>query len=378
MKTHALSIAALATLGSLAAGAFAAETTVYGVVDTGLSYTHGSDTHASTLEMTSGNYAGSRFGLKGREDMAGGLTLGFILEAGFASDTGASAAAGKLFNRESQVYLKSAWGTFGLGRVGAFSSGSSSLSWYWDLEPFETGYTDAGVQATQVNVWRLNSNTLYYVSPVAAGAKLGLQYSLTGTNDAEAAHFSDNDGFFNAALRWDGTTARALAAFEWERAGTPASEGEKRRDNAWNAKLALAWQPAGGPATLYAGASRYKNYERFSDSTWADDGKLGFNARKDGRRLEGWSAFLGGKYTVGRADLLAMAQYLDGKNRNPAAGTADPDYERLVVSLGCHWHLSGRTMIYAIGAWAEGSGTFDAFEAESNRFTAHLGLTHFF
>lgn len=47
------------------------------------------------------------------------------------------------------------------------------------MEPFETGYIDAGIQASQVNVWRLNSNALYYVSPVVAGFKAGLQYSFT-------------------------------------------------------------------------------------------------------------------------------------------------------------------------------------------------------
>lgn len=234
---------AVAFAAFLAAGtcASAADVKVYGAIDTGLTYKHVAESGGDRLEMTSGNYAGPRFGLKGSEDLGDGLSVGFILENGFSSDSGALGKDGSIFNRESQIYLKTRFGTFGAGRVGAFSSGSSSLSWYWDLDPFETGYIDAGIQASQVNVWRLNSNALYYVSPVVAGFKAGLQYSFTGEADKEADKFSDNSSFLNAALRWDGANARALLGFEAERFGAAAAN-EVRRDDAFNVKLAGAWQ----------------------------------------------------------------------------------------------------------------------------------------
>lgn len=369
--------AALAALLAAGTCATAADVKVYGAIDTGLTYKHVAESGGDSLEMTSGNYAGPRFGLKGSEDLGDGLSVGFILENGFSSDSGALGKNGSIFNRESQIYLKTRFGTFGAGRVGAFSSGSSSLSWYWDMEPFETGYIDAGIQASQVNVWRLNSNTLYYVSPVVAGFKAGLQYSFTGEADKEAAEFSDNSNFLNAALRWDGANARALLGFEAERFGAAAAN-EVRRDDAFNVKLAGAWQPAGGPATIYAGASWFKNYGKFSDSTWDDDGAIEFNAAESGKRLEGASLFLGAKYVIGRADLLAMVQYLDGENKAPVAGQ-DPDFKRVIGSVGCHYHLSGRTMLYAIGSYADGSGTFDDLGTPmTNRAMAHLGMTHFF
>ena len=184
MKKHTL--AAAAVLAALSTGALAADLELYGVVDTGLTYTHGNDLAIDRLEMSTGNYAGPRFGLRGAEDLGNGVRLNFILENGFQSDTGNYAKKDSIFNRESQLNLSGDWGTIGFGRVGAFSSGSSSLGWYWDLEPFETGYIDAGAQATQVNTWRLNSNTIYYVSPVFAGIKLAVQYSLTGASDKEA------------------------------------------------------------------------------------------------------------------------------------------------------------------------------------------------
>lgn len=367
-------VAALSGVGSVQA----ANVEMYGVMDTGLTFTHVKDGNQNKLEMNSGNYAGPRVGLRGKEDLGNGLAVGFILESGFTSDNGQLGQNGGIFGREAQIYVRGDWGTFGMGRVGAFSSGSSSLGWYWDMEPFETGYTDAGVQATQVNVWRLNSNTVYYVSPVFGGAKLGLQYSFTGTTDEERPEFSDNDGFFNAALRWDGKNARALAAIEWERAGLREKGFDDRRDDAYNFKLTGACQPGGGPATFYFGVSHYRNFSRFSDSTWDDDGKILFGTGD--KRLEGWSGFAGAKYTIGAADLLAMIQYLDGENKNPQEGSLqDSDFSRTVASIGCHYHVSKRTMLYGIGSYAKGSGLFkDLEEAATDRVMLHAGLTHFF
>lgn len=91
-KLTALAALAAASLSS----AFAADITTYGVINTGLSYTR-ADTSVSettdTFEMDTGNYLGSRFGLKGSEEINDRLTVGFVLENGFSSDTARSATA---------------------------------------------------------------------------------------------------------------------------------------------------------------------------------------------------------------------------------------------------------------------------------------------
>ena len=133
-------LVAAATLATLSAGAMAAQVQVYGVMDMGFTYSHiRHHENADKFEMSNNMYAGSRFGFKGTEDLGDGTKVGFILENGFVPDTGALGADSNIFNRESQLYLQGSWGQLGFGRVGAFSSGSSSLGWYWDLEPFETG-----------------------------------------------------------------------------------------------------------------------------------------------------------------------------------------------------------------------------------------------
>lgn len=374
-KTSVLCTAVALSLAAVTASA--SDIRLYGAVDTGFTYTHGYNSDVNTLEMSTGNYAGSRWGVKGSEDLGNGAKVNFILESGFKSDTGELGKAGSLFNRESQINISSAYGTIGFGRVGAFSSGSSSLSWYWDLEPFETGYMDAGIQASQVNAWRLNSNTIYYVSPQFAGFKLGAQYSLTGTNDKEAEKYSQNNTFGNIALRYDGISLRGIAALEWERFGQPAAGAVERQDDAFNLKVAGAYNPNQGPWTFYGGFSWYKNYSEFSDSAYVSDitSKAYFGGER--QRLQAWSAFVGTKYVIGQADLLASIQYLDGKNKNPVTDSEfDNDYSRLVGAVGLHYHFSNRTMLYAIASHADGHGALD--KAANNRFMAHLGLTHFF
>lgn len=395
------SLIAAASLAALSSGAYAADISLYGVMDLGFTYTHTSHQNkGDTFEMSNNMYAGSRFGIKGTENLGDNLKVGFILENGFAPDTGALAVSGSIFNRESQLYLQGDWGQLGFGRVGAFSSGSSSLSWYWDMEPFETGYTDAGIQASQINVWRLNSNTIYYISPTFAGFKIGAQYSLTGNTDATAqedARWSENNHFANLALRWDGATTRALLGVEWDQYGDPVKTNDGKdmdRDDAWNVKLVGAWNPNGSAFTLYGGASWYKNQARFSDSTWDadpwfayvdDDGKTHegtFN--NSGKALEGYSLYLGARYTVGNANWLAMVQYLDGENKGALTQTEESDYKRIVASVGCHYWFSKRTMLYTIASFADGDGMMDEMKnsdgnkTTTDRFLAHVGLTHFF
>lgn len=88
------SLAALAVLGAAAGYASAADVTLFGVVDTGLIYTHqtfadDSKADVNNFAMDSGVSSASRFGLKGTEELGNGLKVGFKLENGFQSDSGA-------------------------------------------------------------------------------------------------------------------------------------------------------------------------------------------------------------------------------------------------------------------------------------------------
>lgn len=116
MNFKVLPIAAAVMLST---SAFAqSSVTLYGVLDVGVQYRTGLPTAGgkSSLDMTSGGMAGSRWGLRGTEDLGGGLKGVFVLESGFNLDTGTSAQNNRLFGRKAYVGLAGNWGQLTLGR----------------------------------------------------------------------------------------------------------------------------------------------------------------------------------------------------------------------------------------------------------------------
>lgn len=146
-------LAAVAVLGAFAGSALAADVQLYGIVDTGLRYTHfDADSAAAGYDATdsfgmqSGNQSGSRFGFKGTEDLGNGLTVGFILENQFNSDDGSLADEDHFFRRESSLFLQGGFGKVAMGRMGSINGGTSSWAKYGVLSAFGTSW-DYSAQA---------------------------------------------------------------------------------------------------------------------------------------------------------------------------------------------------------------------------------------
>lgn len=99
--------------------AFAQSTvTLYGVFDTGVEYVNRIGAANSSVVRMPGitGTVPSRWGLRGIEDMGGGLKSLFVLESGFAPDSGTSAQGGRLFGRQALVGLSGPWGQVAFGR----------------------------------------------------------------------------------------------------------------------------------------------------------------------------------------------------------------------------------------------------------------------
>ena len=92
-------ISAIAVAGVFCGASAQAQTsvTLYGVVDAGIDFANHQVGGGSVVRQSSGNVAGSRWGLRGNEDLGGGLKAVFVLESGFDTDTGKSAQGGRLF-----------------------------------------------------------------------------------------------------------------------------------------------------------------------------------------------------------------------------------------------------------------------------------------
>lgn len=127
------SLLVMAVLGAFGASAMAADVTVYGIVDLGLKFSRVDTDVAGTdaenkLEMASGGQSGSRFGIKGSEDLGNGMTVGFSLENGFSADDGSLGNSGRLFGREALVYLNGSFGEVAFGRMGQLSRAATAAT----------------------------------------------------------------------------------------------------------------------------------------------------------------------------------------------------------------------------------------------------------
>src|ERR1700688_50443 len=90
--------------------------TLYGVIDEGFDYTNNVN-GKKDYELQSGYAQGSRWGLKGAEDLGGGVKALFQLENGFDVNSGNLNQGGRMFGRQAYVGLSSAkLGTVTLGR----------------------------------------------------------------------------------------------------------------------------------------------------------------------------------------------------------------------------------------------------------------------
>src|SRR5579862_2654669 len=162
----------------VAATAFAAATpafaqssvTLYGIVDDSIVYQSSQTSLGSTsggrsnVKMASGIWAGSRFGLKGAEDLGGGTKAIFQLESGFNINSGAQQFTNAMFGRQAWVGVTNAgYGTLTLGR--------QYTSYYTLLSPYSptnwlTGYFGAhpGDLDGLDTIYRAN-NSVVYTSP---------------------------------------------------------------------------------------------------------------------------------------------------------------------------------------------------------------------
>ncbi|ROZ64851.1 porin [Ramlibacter sp. WS9] len=120
---------ALAGIAALAAGAACAQSsvTLYGRVDAALA--RGTGSVSSMTQLKSSGYNASAIGFRGVEDLGGGMSASFVLEAGLNNDdgsgqgtstnnqpSGGSGGGGLTFNRQSTVSLAGSWGELRFGR----------------------------------------------------------------------------------------------------------------------------------------------------------------------------------------------------------------------------------------------------------------------
>jgi predicted porin len=256
MKKTLIALAVLATAGVASAQS---SVTLFGIVDATLAYGHGSVSNKT--QLTNSGYNSSRLGFRGTEDLGGGMSASFWLEAGLVNDDGQGAATnsnnqatgvgaavagrqGLTFNRRSTVSLAGGWGELRLGR--------DYTPQFWNLTVFDPFGTN-GVGTNQI----LNSiitgvtavrasNSIGYFLPGNLGGFYGQAQYYLGENNSGPATDKDGNGAglrvgyangpFNVALalsrtkyaagdvqqnniagEWNFGVARLQAQYEWDK-----------------------------------------------------------------------------------------------------------------------------------------------------------------
>jgi predicted porin len=174
-KKKLIAVAGLAVLASAAQ----AQVTLYGNVDLSVARTELKDVNADAVTaVESGIHTGSFFGLKGQEDLGGGLKAFFVLESDVAVDTGS--VDGNFWGRTSELGLAGGFGTVKLGN-------SRSLGFLANAayNPFPvTGLLNT---SQGVNGYGNLRNSVTYMSPDLSGFTVAAQYGASEEKGVSSA-----------------------------------------------------------------------------------------------------------------------------------------------------------------------------------------------
>lgn len=398
-------LVAVSVLGAFAGSALAADVQLYGILDTGVGYSHiDMDTSGvddvDSFEMKSGVGSGSRWGLKGTEDLGNGLTVGFILENGFDSDDGSEDSTGVMFNRESSLFLEGSFGKLAFGRMGALNSGQSSWSKVGMINAFGTSYGEFTAQAS--NVFSLAGqwdNMIAYETPDFAGFKLFTQYGM-GSNDNE--NESSSNRFYSLGVTYNnGPFAGyfAVDSINYKTAKFSKGEWPNNGDDIDDSlTVTLGGSYDFDVVKIYLGA-QYFDEVRLSSLGGpicrANDvralGISGFDLSiNDIAKLKGYGISLSGDaplaggrvmFGLGYVDADA-ADSLDKALSQNIAGFRDFEIQRYVVSAGYSYPFSKRTDVYGVASYMQEnedtsreSGTL---EQDPSAYSFYVGLRHRF
>ena len=342
-------LAAVAVLGAFAGSALAADVQLYGIVDTGVQYLSGDTDLAghdsiNKFSMESGMQSGSRFGFKGTEDLGNGLTVGFVLENQFSSDTGALNSSGLLFHREASLFLEGGFGKLAVGRMGSINGGVSSWAKYGVISAFGTSWGDysaqAGTWAMGAGMW---DNMIAYETPNFAGFKVFAQYGMGNavTDNDSVENESSSDRYYAIGASYANGPLNLYLAVDSINYATYGTKADPNADDSLTVTLGGNYDFE--VMKLFAGAQYFDEIQLSKMK-----GAVNFDAADQGlaAKMKGWSVGVSGSIPVAGGNVLVGAAYLDAE----AADSVDNGDEmtRWIVSAGYDYPLSKRTNVYGV------------------------------
>lgn len=377
------SLIAMSVLGAfVASSATAANVEIYGLINPALMFTssNGDYDGAETknqFSMEEGKEFGSRWGLRGMEEISPDFKVGFVLESGFRSDTGALGAArdtGRIFDRESHIDLHTKFGKFQFGRMPLFGSVLGADGLFRAIDPLFANYTFAfGSGSVTASDWTRVDNAISYVTPTFAGLTGYAMYSfrndsnktrtvsgVTSPTNAEESK-AEADRYASLALRYQNGGLEAVLVTDMTMYGSVDTPDHETADvdNGFTATLGGNYEFSNG-FKLIAFAQYFKDQWLNTNARAGVtlDGVSHIAGSAGYGFVDGYGVSLGANYPLGGGTIKGQIAYRDMDNTN------DVDFNRWFVALGYDYPLSKRTSFFAMTG-------FTQEKVENNRATAN-------
>ncbi|WP_157268965.1 porin [Azohydromonas aeria] len=323
MSKPVLAAAALAACAGTASAQ--AGVSVFGLVDAYVESARISG-QPTVNRVSSGGSAASRWGLRGSEDLGGGLAASFVIENGFAPDTGTALQGGRLFGRQAWVGLASATaGEIRLGRQYAplhYSMQSSDIDAFSAFSPVFAMYLSNGEQSRQDNQlswWSPKLGGFSGAVSVAAGEGAAVAPGPT-TGWIPAAGTARRS--LGALLRYQGGALDASAGFHQGGQALPAGDAEQRAFN-----LGATWRLGGA---------------QLGGNFWEHRNELPTAATA---RSRGFAVGVRAP-VAGALSVVAQVGQVRDNGRAYATGAAKAEGRTTHVNVGANYTLSRRTELY--------------------------------
>jgi predicted porin len=363
------------------AGAAQAETsvTLYGIVDAGIGYQqvkgslNGVSYKESRTGLVSGVQSGSRWGLKGTEDLGEGLQAIFQLESGFDATTGSqlqsSSATDRLFGRQATIGLQgNSWGRLDFGRQTNIAS-----KYFGSIDPFAAafGQSELGATFSSVNTMRWD-NMVMYQTPSFSGFQFGAGYSFNvdGSQTFKVSGVDNtNSRGITTGLHYTNGPINVALAWDQIKTGTPATVVPGNSDvnvNSWLlggtydfeiVKVALAYGQTRNGWMQGQGYGGTISNNVVGQPSFDTNQRTFYGA--EGLRVN--SYMVGLTAPLGNGQIMADWAMADPRNQADGAGNFyNRDLSKQqTFSLGYTYNLSKRTNLYAVGSYAKHAAFYD-------------------
>ena len=372
------SLAAVAVLGAFAGSALAADVQLYGVVDLGLNWTQTDDgvTKTDSFSMASGQNSGSRFGLKGTEDLGNGYKVGFNLENSFKADDGALDKGSRLFHRESLLFVQTPFGEISAGRTGALDAGTGRYNLMGSgATAIGTGWDKVGCSSdVLLGTGSRMDNTLTFKSPNMAGFTVLAQASLKKDNTSE----TDGEEGSSDAERYYGLgVTYGVGAFN---TGLVVSQADYGRAavNGNNPQNDDDMLTVSGFVNYDFGMIKPMFAAQYWDGGKDYDGAASVNITSKNYATKGYGLVVGATAPVVGGTLKVTAGWNDYETLFETAQDGNGEGNNFMVGVGYEYPLSKRTFVYTAAGYSEKKVEWKTEEDKTKTSEVMFGMVHKF